>query len=164
MKKIILFVLLSLMTYLAKAQVSDRDRKFVKETLEGSLYEIKLSDLALIKSVTPQVKNLAKTIVEDHTKSNKELKELAEKKGISVPSTLNDNAMKYFDKLSKKEGKAFDRAYIKCMKMDHKKDICKFKKEGKKGGDADLKTWATNTIPSLERHKEISKDACNSIK
>lgn len=164
MKKIILFAFLSVITYITKAQASDRDRKFVKETIEGGLYEVKLSDLALIKSATPKVKGLAKTMVEEHTTSNKDLKELAEKKGIAVPSTLNDKAMKYFDKLSKKEGKDFDKAYTKCMMMDHKKDLCKFKKEAKKGGDADLKNWASNTIPTLERHKEMSREACKAIK
>ncbi|MCD6019201.1 MAG: outer membrane protein-like protein [Bacteroidetes bacterium] len=164
MKKIILFTLLSVMTYITKAQVSDRDRKFVKETIECGLYEVKLSNLALIKSPTPQVKILAKTIVDDHAKSDNELKELAEKKGIAVPSTLTDKAMKYFEKLSKKDGKDFDKAYTKCMKMDHKKAICSFKKQAKKGGDADLKQWASNTVPSLERHKEMSKEACKAVK
>jgi putative membrane protein len=164
MKKIILFALLSLITFLSKAQVSDRDRKFVKETIEGGLYEVKLSNLALVKSTNPSVKNLAKTIVDDHTKINNELKGLAEKKGIAVPSTLNDKAMKYFDKLSKKEGKDFDKAYTKCMKSDHKKDICCFKKQAKKGGDAELKTWASNTVPALERHLEMTKDACKAVK
>lgn len=164
MKKIILFALFSVLTYATKAQPSDRDRKFVKETVEGGLYEVKLSNLALIKSVTPAVKVLAKTIVDDHTKTNNDLKELAEKKGIAVPSTLNDKAMKYFDKLSKTEGKDFDKTYTKCMKMDHKKDICKFKKHAKKGDDADLKNWASNTIPSLERHMKMTKDACKAVK
>lgn len=164
MKKIILLALLSVMAFVSRSQVSDKDRKFVKETVEGNLYEVKLSNLALIKSVTPSVKVLAKTIVDDHSKSGNELKELAEKKGIAVPSTLNDKAMKYFDKLSKKEGKDFDKAYSKCMKMDHKKDICRYKKQAKKGGDSDLKAWASNMIPSLERHKDMADDACKAVK
>ncbi|MDF2449944.1 MAG: hypothetical protein K0R26_2448 [Bacteroidota bacterium] len=164
MKKIIFIILLSIVSYVSKAQVSDRDRKFVKETIEGGLYEIKLSELALIKSGVPQVKVLAKMIVEDHSKSNKELKDLAEKKGIAVPSTITDNAIKYFEKISKKEGKDFDKAYSKCMKMDHKKDICRFKKEAKKGSDSDLKTWASNMVPALERHKDMADDACKAAK
>ncbi|MES2566885.1 MAG: DUF4142 domain-containing protein [Bacteroidota bacterium] len=164
MKAIILFIGLSVSTLITHAQVNDRDKKFVKETIEGGLYEVKLSEVALIKSSSPQIKLLAKTIVEDHTKSNKELRELALKKGISAPNTLTDNAMMYFEKISKTDGEKFDKAYTKCMKTDHKKEICKFKKEAKKGGDADLKTWAANNVPMLESHKNMAKDACKVIK
>lgn len=164
MKKIILFALLSILSLYLNAQISDRDRKFVKETIEGGLYEIKLSDLALRKGSSPEVKLLAKTMVDDHTKAANELRDLASKKGIAISNTLSDKAMSYFEKISKKEGKDFDKAYTKCMMMDHKHDICKFKRQVKKGSDADLKTWASNTIPILKRHKAMTKETCKALK
>jgi len=164
MKKIIVFALLMASVYLSDAQVSDRDRKFVKCAAEGGLYEVKLGELAQMNGFSIEVKTLAKHMIEDHHKGNSELKDLADKKAIAFPTSMNKKQMKYYDKLEKKHGEAFDKAYTKCMMMDHKMDICKFKKEAKKGSDAEIKAWASNTLPTLEHHKEMTKETCKAIK
>ena len=49
------------------------------------------------------------------------------------------------------------------MVKDHKEDICAFKKEAKKGNETDIKTWASNTLPTLEHHKQMSIEACKDV-
>lgn len=164
MKNIIAFVLLSFNVSIMHSQISDRDRKFVKETAESGMYEVKLAQLAMTNGSSIEVKSLAKHMLDDHSKTNSELKDLAEKKGISFPTAMNDRAMKYYDKLSKKRGEDFDKAYTKCLMMVHKKDICKYKKEAKKGSDAELKAWVNTTLPTIEHHKDMTKETCKSIK
>lgn len=164
MKKNIFIVLLTVGTLLINAQVSERDKKFVKCAAEGGLYEVKLGELARTNGKAIEVKTHGKHMIEDHSKANSELKELAGKKGIDFPTTITDKAMKHYDKLAKKQGEDFDKAYTKCMMMHHKMDICKFKKEVKKGSDTDIKDWAANTLPSLENHKVMTQETCNAIK
>ena len=164
MKKYILFVLLTVSSFLIIGQVSDRDKKFVKCTAEGSLYEVKLGELAMTNGKSIEVKTHGKHMVEDHSKANSELKELAGKKGIAFPTTITDKAMKHYDKLANKRGEDFDKAYTKCMMMTHKMNICKFKKELKKGSDTDIKAWAASTLTTLENHKVMTKETCDAIK
>jgi putative membrane protein len=166
MKKTILIVAGIIIANCISAQnsVTQKDKDFVKEAGEGGLMEVKLGQLAQSKGTSSSVMNLGKSMVEDHTKANDELKQLASAKSISFPTTLSGKGQKTYDKLSKKEGKAFDKAYTHCMVKDHKKDICAFKKESKKGDDKELKTWASNLVPTLEHHKEMAKDACKSIR
>jgi len=69
-----------------------------------------------------------------------------------------------YDEMAKLNGKDFDKKYTKCMIRDHKKAICLFKKEAKKGDDAEFRSWASQTVPVLEHHREMWKEACKSIK
>jgi putative membrane protein len=49
------------------------------------------------------------------------------------------------------------------MKEDHNKDISKFEKEASGGQDADIKNWASKTLPTLKVHKD-SIDAISKAK
>lgn len=162
MKKIFLTIAIFSTCYIQSQ--SDRDRKFAREVAEDGLMEIKLGELAQSKGTTAEVKTLGSHMITDHTKANNELRSLAIKKNIPLPTALSDKGQKTYEKLSKKEGKKFDKCYTRMMVKDHKKEICKFKKQAKKGEDAELRSWASTTIPTLEHHKEMSKEACKSMK
>jgi putative membrane protein len=148
----------------ANAQtVPEKDAKFAKEAADGGMMEVRLGELAQANGSSAEIKNLGSMMVSDHTKANDELKALAARKNISLPTSMSEKAQKQYDKLSKKQGRDFDKAYSKCMVHDHKKDICAFKKESRKGGDSDLKQWASTTLPTLEHHKQMSVEACKAI-
>jgi putative membrane protein len=151
-------------TLSAQNAVSDRDMKFAKEAAEGGIMEVKLGELAQSKGNSTDVKNLGAMMVKDHSEANGELKQLAGRKNISLPTEMNEKGQKTYEKLSQRQGKDFDKAYTHCMVKDHRKDICKFRKESKKGDDTDLKQWAGNKLPTLEHHKEMSKNACKATK
>jgi putative membrane protein len=103
-------------------------------------------------------------MITDHTRANNELESLASRKGVILPTTLDEKAQKRYDKLAGKSGKTFDKAYSKCMVKDHKKDIGVFEKESTKGGDAEFRSWASGSLPTLKHHKEMSVNVCKSLK
>ena len=43
------------------------------------------------------------------------------------------------------------------MLSDHNKDVSDFEKESTKGGDADLKAFASRTLPALQEHLQMAK-------
>lgn len=160
MKKIILFTLL-LTAGLAAAQ---RDVNFALEAANGNFLEIKLGELAMQTGYSEAVRQLGKSMKEDHSQAIVDLMEITSKKGIAVPTTLDEKAQATYDKFAKKNAEEFDKAYTKAMVKDHKKDICKFKKEAKKGKDKELKEYATKAVPVLQHHLEMSKSACEQLK
>ena len=44
------------------------------------------------------------------------------------------------------------------MVQDHKKDVAEFKKESTKAKDADVKSWASATLPTLQDHLKMIED------
>ena len=142
-------------------QMVDQNTKdFVADAATGGMMEVELGNLALQKAKSQQVKDFGKMMVDDHTKANNNLKEIASKKNIDVPASITDNQRKDIDKLSKKSGADFDKAYVDMMVEDHKKDIDAFKKASGNVGDNDIKNFATTTLPTLQKHL----DAIQSIK
>src|SRR5688572_521825 len=138
LSKTTIFLGIMLLSFCLTAQstLSERDQKFLQEAMEGSMLEVKLGELAQRNASSQQVKDLGQTMIKDHSKAITELKKLASEKNLVLPESLGEKSQKHYDMLAKKTGKDFDKAYSKCMVMDHKKDICKFRKEAKKGYDA----------------------------
>lgn len=164
MKKTIIMLFMA-GTFAASAQtVAKCDKKFVECTASHGIFEVKTSQLALTKATTPEVKELAKTLDAQRINSDVELKSIAAKKNITLPTGLTKKEQKCYDKLAKEEGKKFDKCYAHKMVKLHKKELCKFKKEAKKSKDADLQKFASAAIPTLEQHKEMAKKACEAVK
>jgi putative membrane protein len=131
------------------------DRGFIMKAAEGGLAEVKLGELAQQKATAQDVKDFGKRMVDDHSKANTELQQLAQNKNIEVPTELKGEQKEHYDKLAKMSGKDFDRAYIKHMVKDHDEDIAEFKKEARDGKDPDVRNWASKTLPTLEEHAKL---------
>lgn len=133
------------------------DEKFVKEAAMGGLAEVQLGKLAEEKASSPAVKQFAQRMVQDHTKANDQLKQVAGKEGVAVPSSLDSKHQKRVDKLSKLSGSEFDKAYIKDQLKDHKNDVSDFKDEANYGTKPGVKNFASETLPTLEQHLSMVK-------
>jgi putative membrane protein len=152
---------------LAEAQTAmniKKDEKFAAEATQGGIMEVKLGQLSQTNAGIAIIKTYGQTMIKDHSKANEELKTIANKKNILLPGSMGNKMQKKYEKLAKLNGKKFDRKYSKCMLHDHKKDICAFKKEAKKGKDPELKSWANSTIPTLQKHLEMWRGACKASK
>lgn len=144
--------------------VSKKDEKFVLEASLLGTMEVKSSQLALNNANSAEVRTLAQNMITDHTSSNEELKAYADKKNILSPTELDNKQRKCYYKLSKLQGKDFDKKYLKTLKKSHKKAICIYKKASKKATDPELKSWAAQKLPQLEHHLEMTKTTCKMLK
>lgn len=149
---------------LNRTAVSEKDQEFAVFAAQAGMLEVKLGELAEKKGNSAAVRKLGNHMVTDHTKANKELKELAGKKGIALPTALDAKHQEKYDMLAGKSGAEFDKAYSKCMVKDHKKVVSKFDAEASKGDDSELKAWAAKTKPTLEHHLHMSKETCETLK
>jgi len=144
-----------------KDKVSSKDMKFINKAATGGEMEVALGKLAATKATNDDVKKFGQTMVDDHTKANDELKSLAKGKGIDL-TKAEDKATKMESteegKLAKKEGDAFDKAYMEMMVKDHEDDVKDFEKASKNADDAELKSWAGKTLPTLQQHLQMAKD------
>jgi putative membrane protein len=138
-------------------KLSRGDRKFMTEAAQGGMAEVQLGQLAAQKAQSDQVKQFGQKMVDDHTKANDQLKQIAASKGVTLPTDLDSKSKREMDRLSKLSGAEFDREYMKHMVSDHKKDVSDFKKEAKSAKDADLKGFASSTTPTLEQHLQLAE-------
>ena len=88
-------------------------------------------------------------MVKDHSAANGKLKALASAKGITLPASLSEFEQKTKE-LSGKSDSDFDKAYVDDMIEDHQRDIKEFEEAVKNLKDPQLKTFATETLPTLK--------------
>ena len=141
----------------ATTKEEKKDAEWAVEVADGGMFEVQTATLALTKATSPEVKKFAQMMVDDHTKANNELKSIASKKGIALPDVISEKCQKKYYDLDQKNKNDFDKDYIDLMVKDHDEDVDKFEKEANKGEDAELKSWASNTLATLRHHDEEAK-------
>ena len=133
------------------------DSKFATEAASGGMMEVELGQLAATNASSANVKKFGQMMVTDHSKANTELKAVAAQKNITLPTAPMEDHQKHIDELKAKTGADFDKAYVDMMVDDHQEDISKFEDEAKNGNDADLKAFASKTLPVLKKHLQAVK-------
>jgi putative membrane protein len=139
-------------TTVSNTPLSKDDSSFVMEAAVGGLMEVQAGQIAQQNAQSQRVKDFGNMMVTDHSKANDELKSYASGHGINLPDALPKDKQKEIDGMKNMKGSAFDKHYVSMMVQDHQKDVAKFKKESTNANDAQLKTWAGNTLPTLQKH------------
>ncbi|HZR29861.1 MAG TPA: DUF4142 domain-containing protein [Terriglobales bacterium] len=135
------------------------DKKFVENAAKGGEAEVELGQLAVQKASSPEVRQFGQRMVDDHTKANQELQQIASQKGITPDTQLTPKDQKLKDRLSNLSGSQFDKAYMKAMVNDHKEDVAEFQKEARNGKDDDVRSFASKTLPTLKEHLRMAEQA-----
>src|SRR5215469_5163887 len=89
---------------------------------------------------------------------------LAADKGVQLSTALDSKQKSKIDKLAKLSGTDFDKRYISDMVSDHKTTINAFQKEADKGKDADVKQFASKTLPTIKEHLQLAESTDKEVK
>jgi putative membrane protein len=130
---------------------------FVTEAAHGGHAEVSLGKLASEKAASNDVKEFGQMMVKDHSKANDELATLAGRKGLDVPDGPAKKQKAEEERLSRLSGAQFDRAYMQLMVKDHEKDVRAFEQASRQLDDAELKRWASQTLPTLREHLDRAR-------
>ncbi|ROM55509.1 hypothetical protein BK648_06195 [Pseudomonas poae] len=134
-----------------------QDDDFVEDASAKGVAEVEAGKLALEKGSAADVKSFADMMVKDHTAANAKLKSIADAKNLKVSDSaeLMDKAKAMI--LELRSAKSFDQAYANNQVKAHEATIEIFEKEISEGKDAEIKAFATETLPKLKSHLEHAK-------
>ena len=142
--------------------MDEKDQAFLSDQVGGNYAEIKFTQLAQEKSKNAEVKEVAKFLETEHTNALNDLKDLAGKKNVNVPSEETQEAKDKIKELAGKSAKEFDKAWVEELISKHEKSIAKL--EGSDISDPDLKNWVTNILPKLRIHHDKLMQCHNKLK
>jgi putative membrane protein len=140
-------------------KVNSDDAKFATEAASGGMMEVEMGKLCIDHTKNTEVENFGAMMVEDHTIANNDLMNIAAGKNLVLPAIMSDKDQKMVDNMRNKSGSDFDKSYINMMINDHVEDIANFKKEASGGKDADISSFATRILPTLQKHLDAAKAA-----
>ena len=148
----------------SSARFSKSDEKLVVQLAQANISEINIAKLAEEKSKNDQVKTLAKKMMDDHSKALDELKQLAQMKGMTLPTETDRQQKLVENRLTALSGEKFDKQYVeqiaeRARKGEHKLLL----QVGAKAQDMELKNYATKTLAVIESQQQLVKDTTRSI-
>ncbi|MDQ1834937.1 DUF4142 domain-containing protein [Massilia scottii] len=137
----------------AASALNKADQKIVADMARANMAEIEAGKLALANSQNAQVKTFAQQMIDDHTKALGDVTQLAQTKGVTLPTEPDSKHKAMAAKLSKLTGDAFDKAYMAQAGVgDHKAVHAALKKFEAKAKDPDVKALAAKMLPTVEQH------------
>ncbi len=132
--------------------LASADQTFINMAAAGDAGEIQSAQLAQTKAHRPAVKKFAAQMISDHTATTQQLTTIAQSKGATPTATPSESAQDSMAKLEADRSATFDRAYVRGQVVDHQKMVQAYQDEIANGQDADLKAFAQQTLPTVEKH------------
>jgi putative membrane protein len=142
----------------AQNQPNVPDRNFVHAAAIGGMSEVELGRLAERESQNSAVREFGQRMVNDHSKANDQLKELAAAAGIPLPNAPDAEHRIMREQLDKVHGVAFDRTYIQGQIIDHQQMVQLLEYEIGSGQDGQLKDFASQLLPIVMQHLELAQN------
>lgn len=136
--------------------LTDEEKSFLDYAAKAGMMEVQIGRMGLKKATSGAVKKFSQRLIDEHGKANRELAELAHKKGQTLPPETPNVA----DTLSfaSKAGTEFDREFAKAAVEDHKMKIDEFEKLAKSATDSDIKSWVNKMLPMLRNHLRAAQE------
>lgn len=167
----------------AGAGVSTSDKNFVNHMMADGSAELDLARLAQDHAASPEVKQFAQMMIDDHTKAGDQLKQIATTNAIPMETKVDDKHKDLMDKLTKLRGADFDKEYMSAMVDGHEdvvRDLRSRVDENRSLGDrvtgknpenpatvkpessdnrvtTSVNQWAADVLPTVERHLDRAK-------
>jgi len=144
----------------------EKDAEFLVNAAEANLKEIQLGQLAQKKGNAAHIRELGKMMEAAYTKSQQDLAALAKTKGVTIPTSPTEDVKDAYDKLDKKSGKDFDKAYTDMIVDAHKESIDTYEKAAADSHDSEITKWASKMLPELRKHHERATESqkkCNKM-
>jgi putative membrane protein len=132
---------------------------FVQKAAMSDMYEVQAGQIASQKGGADAVKQFGEHMVDAHTQTTNELKEIVKAENIKVdlPSSLDDSHKKLIDDLNAASGDDFDKTYADQQVKAHKQAVDLFESYAKNGDNAAVKQFASKTLPVIKQHLSDAK-------
>jgi putative membrane protein len=133
---------------------AEKAAQFVVDVIASNLGEVKLARLAQQKASNGELRDVAKMLEADHSAVLNDLKTIASKKGITVPTEESGDAKDKLKELTDEKASEFDKEWCETLMDNHKTSISKFENAANDISDPDIKSFVNTVLPKLRTHHD----------
>lgn len=142
-----------------KSTLSKADQNLMHEIARSNLAEIETGKIALTQSKNDQVREFAQKMIDDHTQAQQELEQLAQAKGVTLPTEPDSKHQAQAKKMRALEGAKFDKQYIAQGGLsDHQKTHRMLERGQTRAEDPELKALVEKMTPIVGQHLTMAQD------
>ena len=139
---------------LPPALAADNAQDFVAKAAQGGMFEVKSSEAIQGKAQDPRINDFAQTMIKDHGAANAKLQTIAGEEKLKVPADVDAAQKSDLDKLSGNAAQV-DQDYVAMQQKAHADAVELFESYAKDGDNAQLKSFAAATAPTLRMHRDM---------
>ena len=139
------------------ASLSNVDKQFLVTVARMDMTEAHEGQMAQSRATRADVKDYAKTVVDDHTASYSQVSQLAAKTGATIPTGINVGRNQTIVQLVHMKGDHFDRQFANDEVTAERQSLAVYQREAKNGRDPDVKAYASKMIPTIEKHLQTAE-------
>lgn len=136
----------------AGMQGMKNDALFIAEAASANMLQVQLSDLALEKAVSPEVKEMAQEMGAGHRRMMEDLQNTAVQGEFVIPNELGRAHQRVYDDVSGQTGIGFDLAYIKRIREEHDTLLNRYEDMAENAQVMAVKQFASKQLPLLRQY------------
>jgi putative membrane protein len=134
------------------------DQKFLDFAAQADMTDAHLGQMAAGQARSQSVKDYAQTLVNDHTKDYGQLSVIAAHASLTIPKGIDAAHGRTIAPFKALKGTAFDVRYLHEVISGHTNAISVYKREAADAHNPELKAYASQTLPTLQKHLDGAKD------
>lgn len=143
----------------AQPDLNEQDKKFLVQLHRVDLTEIQAGNLAQRRSTDRSIIDLGKVLVDNHTKLDENVRQVAQKAGVPLPEDPNANQRQQLADLSRLTGQVFDNAWLAVMITGHRQTLDRLDQELSEGSSPEVKKLAEDARPVVREHLNMLRKA-----
>lgn len=130
---------------------------FAERAASSNQFEIQSSQLALERSQSQDVIAFAERMIADHQAAGEKMLVAASSEGLIPTAQLMPDHQAQLDNLAGSAAEDFDGAYLGAQLAAHNEAVMLFEGYANQGAEGPLKSFAAETLPTLQSHMEEVK-------
>lgn len=127
------------------------EQVFMKEAVQGNLIEMQLTELAVQRAESEDVRKLAEMLRQDHHATLQRARAVAKSLQVEPPAAPSREAQGYYDGLAQLSGSEFDAAFLSHMVRLHEAEIANYARNSSSDDDA-VASFVADALPKLKAH------------
>lgn len=139
-------------TYPAMSAETAQD--FVNKAAAGGIFEVESSKAVQGKVQDKAINEFAQKMIDDHGAANAKLQTIAGEQKLQVPTETDAKHKSDLEALKSANG-SVDQPYVKMQQAAHADAVKLFQDYAADGDNAELKTFAQQTLPTLKMHQDM---------
>lgn len=141
------------------AKLSSADQALMMEVAKGGMMQLETSKIAVEKAQNEEVRQIAQAEVEEQTGLSAKLKEIADAKGVTLPSAPDADTQSMLTAMQGMSGGELDKHYMQEHAVKgHEKLDATMTKVKSSASDSNLKAVANAAHPLVKTHLKVSRE------
>jgi putative membrane protein len=136
-----------------------QDTSYARSAAASNLAEIQMAKIALQRTRSSSVRQVATMIMSDHKTAETQLQQVASTAGITLSDKPSPQQLQQIGQLQSVPAGSFDVTYLQMQVGDHQTAIQNTKAEIATGSDAAVVQYARGALPVLQKHLHVSTKA-----